>query len=90
MKWAKDKWNVSVVKQTNNQTPTLGPAHEWRHAHMISEGLFIRREANSYSCRPKKPTTRSKIKSLKFQRVGPKNGQPEVKGLWHFVVLSGM
>jgi len=29
---------------------TLGPTHEWRHVHMISEGTFTRNETNFCLC----------------------------------------
>jgi hypothetical protein len=41
-KWAKDKSNVGVVGQANNQTLALGFAHEQRCVRMIFEGAFIR------------------------------------------------
>jgi hypothetical protein len=35
---------------------------------------------------PKKPTTKDKTKSLKFQRVGPNNGQLGVTWFKHLIV----
>ncbi len=80
-----------MVGQVNNQTHALGHAHEWKRVCMISKGRFIRRKTNltHVGDLPKKPTTRGKIKPLNFQRVGPENGQPRVKRLWHFVMLFG-
>jgi len=41
--------NENVVGQANNQVPTLGPAHEHKHVHMIFEGAYTINEAKSYS-----------------------------------------
>jgi len=50
-KWARDKWNIGLVGQVNNQTPTLGPAHERKRACMIFERTSTRSETNSYLCK---------------------------------------
>ncbi len=50
-KWVKDKQNVGVVGQVNNQTDAFKLAHERRHAHMISKGTSIRSKTNFCSCR---------------------------------------
>jgi hypothetical protein len=44
------------------------PAHEQRHAHMISKGVFIRSKMNSYSCRwsAKEVATNDKIEPLGY------------------------
>jgi hypothetical protein len=50
-KWVDDRWNVSVVKQANNQMLTLIPTHEWRCARTISKWMFTKSETNSCSCK---------------------------------------
>ncbi len=50
-KCSNDNWNTCVVGWTNNQGPALWPAHEWKRAHMIYEGMFTKSEANSCSYR---------------------------------------
>jgi len=42
IKWVKDKRNVGVLGQINNQMPILGLTHEQKHAHMISKGMFTK------------------------------------------------
>ncbi len=49
-KWVKVKQNAGVVRWANNQTFAPRHAHEQRHVHMISKGMFIGNETNSYSC----------------------------------------
>ncbi len=39
-----------MVEQANNQAPTLGLAHEQRHAYMIFDGTSTRNETNFSSC----------------------------------------
>ncbi len=41
---------MGVVGRVNNQAHALGPAHEWKCAHMIFEGTSTKSEANSCSC----------------------------------------
>jgi hypothetical protein len=50
-KWTKNKQNVSVVGQANNQVLAPRPTHEWRCARMIFEGTSIKSETNSCSCK---------------------------------------
>ncbi len=50
-KWIRNRPKANVVRQDDNQAPTLGLAHERRHVHMISKGEFVRSEANFCLCK---------------------------------------
>jgi hypothetical protein len=50
-KWVENKWNAGVIGWVNKQAPTLGLAHEWKHACMITKGVSTKSEANFYSCK---------------------------------------
>jgi hypothetical protein len=45
----KDRRNVSVIKQINNQAPALRLAHERRRAHMLFKGTSTKSEGNFWS-----------------------------------------
>jgi hypothetical protein len=80
IKWVKDKRNVGVLGQINNQMPILGLAHEQKHAHMISKGMFTKSKTTFCSCRrfAKKLSIGDKNEPLDFQKVGLESGQPRV------------
>ncbi len=52
-----------MLGQTNNQTPIVRLAHEWRHVRIVFEGTLGRSEVNSCSCSwsIKKTTFKDKI-----------------------------
>ncbi len=41
-----DRQKNGVVGQANNQVPTLGPTHEQRHVHTISEHLLKKNQTH--------------------------------------------
>ncbi len=69
-----------MVGGVNNQTPTHGPTHEQKCAHMISKRTFIKNQTNSHLVNdpPKKPVTGDKIEPLSSLKVGFESEQPRV------------
>jgi hypothetical protein len=49
--WDENKRNVRMVGQSNNQMVTPTPAHEWKHAHIISKGTFTGSKTNFCLCK---------------------------------------
>jgi hypothetical protein len=90
MKWVKNKQNVAMRGQVNNQTSTLRPAHEQRHAHMILKCLLEAKQILiCVGDPPKKLATRNKTKLLGSQKMGPKNKQLETIELGYLLVSFG-
>jgi len=84
-KWAKDKWNASVVGRVNYQTNATKFTQDWKHVHMVFKGAYIKIwQIHVFVNKPSKKWWHEC--PIRYSKKRPKNGQHRVK-LEYLIVL---